>query len=501
MAGRSLAGILRLRVRNALSSPLHIELAAVELSPELMARAGLEEEDVVKLSGRRSCGGTLFHSYFVDEESVRLPNFLQSNAGAVGGEYVSLEEANPPEAEFVILTASFSRYLRERQSVSFSRYLHERLKGVPVSEGDMVPVRSIFGPVLHLQAISVEPRQLVKVGRKTVITLKPTSEGDTTSREDDVWSAVGGLSSLDVAADLSAARLFRARETTLKGREPLRIDLRETAPRVRYDDIGGLSEQIREVREMIELSLRYPEISRRIGLKPPKGVLFIGPPGVGKTLLAKAVASSVNANVFIVRCLEFVSKWCGESEAKLREVFSDAKNTSPSMIIFDEIDSIASKRVEADGREVESRIVSTLLTVMDGLDEGGDVVVIATANNPDALDPTLRGPGRFDREMTFPAPNAEGRYEIFKIHTRDMPLAKDVDLVKMAERTHVFTGADIETTCHQAALNTIRRHLANLDGTPEALSALFVEGADFEAALRKVTPFLVKERRLRGKIL
>jgi transitional endoplasmic reticulum ATPase len=268
-------------------------------------------------------------------------------------------------------------------------------------------------------------------------------------------------------------------------------------PQITYEDIGGIKDEIRKVRETIELPLRHPEIFEKLGVEAPKGVLLYGPPGTGKTLLAKAVASESNAHFIPIGGPEIMSKFYGESEARLREIFKEAKEKAPTIIFIDEIDSIAPKREEVTG-EVERRVVSQLLSLMDGLEARGKVIVIAATNRPNALDPALRRPGRFDREIEIKVPNKKGRYEILQIHTRNMPLLQDVDIEKLAATTHGFVGADLEYLCKEAAMKTLKRLLPELKLeeerlSPETLDKLVVTGNDFESALKDIVPSAMRE--------
>jgi transitional endoplasmic reticulum ATPase len=268
-------------------------------------------------------------------------------------------------------------------------------------------------------------------------------------------------------------------------------------PKITYEDIGGLREEIQKVREMIELPLRHPELFERLGVEAPKGVLLHGPPGTGKTLLAKAVASETNANFIHIGGPEIMSKFYGESEERLREIFKQAQENAPSIIFIDEIDSIAPKREEITG-EVEKRVVSQLLALMDGLESRGKVVVIGATNRPNAIDPALRRPGRFDREIEIGVPDRQGRLEILQIHTRGMPLAEDVNLGKLADITHGFVGADLEALCKEAAMRALRRILPSLDLEAESIPAevlnkITVTMEDFHEALKDVEPSAMRE--------
>jgi transitional endoplasmic reticulum ATPase len=268
-------------------------------------------------------------------------------------------------------------------------------------------------------------------------------------------------------------------------------------PRIAYEDIGGLRPVIQKVREMIELPLRHPELFERLGVEAPKGVLLHGPPGTGKTLLAKAVASETNANFYSIGGPEIMSKFYGESEERLREIFKEAQENAPSIVFIDEIDSIAPKREEVTG-EVEKRVVSQLLSVMDGLQSRGKVVVIGATNRINSLDPALRRPGRFDREIEIGVPDRDGRLEILQIHTRGMPLAEDVDLKKLADVTHGFVGADLEALAKEAAIRALRRILPEInleaENIPvEVLNKIIVRMSDFQEALKEVEPSAMRE--------
>jgi len=270
-----------------------------------------------------------------------------------------------------------------------------------------------------------------------------------------------------------------------------------TLPSVTYDDVGGLKDAIQKVREMVELPLRHPEIFERLGIDPPKGVLLYGPPGTGKTLLAKAVANESDANFYYIGGPEIISKYVGESEERLRKLFKEAEENSPSIIFIDEIDAIAPKREEVVG-EVEKRLVSQLLTLMDGLKARGEIIVIGATNRPDSLDPALRRPGRFDREIEIGVPDKKGRLEILTIHTRNMPLENDVKLEELASLTHGYTGADLSFLSKEAALKALRRMLPSINIEeetipPEILEKLKVNRDDFLNALREIQPSALRE--------
>jgi transitional endoplasmic reticulum ATPase len=268
-------------------------------------------------------------------------------------------------------------------------------------------------------------------------------------------------------------------------------------PRTTYEDVGGLREEIQRLREMVELPMRHPEIFQRLGIDPPKGVLLHGPPGCGKTLLARAVASESEANFFSINGPEIMSKFYGESEARLREIFQQAQQNAPSIIFIDELDAIAPKREEVTG-EVERRVVAQLLALLDGLTGRGNVIVIGATNRPNALDPALRRPGRFDREIEIGIPDKQGRYEILQIHTRGMPLAEDVDLRRLADMTHGYTGADLAALSRETAMKALRRYLPEIDLEqeripPPVLEKMEIKMEDFLNAFKEITPTAMRE--------
>ena len=331
------------------------------------------------------------------------------------------------------------------------RYLADALESVPLIKGDNVMV-PYFGGRLTFQVIGVTPGpgvDAVLVTQKTVFHIAERGE-------------------------------------TLRG-----------VPQVTYEDIGGLKEEIQKVREMIELPLRHPEIFEKLGIEAPKGVLLYGPPGTGKTLVAKAVANESNAHFISISGPEIMSKFYGESEARLREIFKESKEKAPSIMFIDEIDSITPKREEVTG-EVERRVVSQLLSLMDGLEARGKVIVIAATNRPNAIDPALRRPGRFDREIEIKVPDKRGRLEILQIHARNMPLDPDVNQEKVASVSHGFVGADLEYLCKEAAMKCLRRLLPELNLedekiNPEVLNKLIVTMDDFDNALKEVMPSAMRE--------
>jgi transitional endoplasmic reticulum ATPase len=377
---------------------------------------------------------------------IRIDGLVRNNAGLAIGDTVVVKKIKAIPAEKVIVAPL------EAIPPIDERYLAESLEGVCMTKGDNVMV-PYFGGRLTLQVIGLTPAatDAVIINQKTIFTIA-TSE-----------------------------------QALIRG------DARAVA----YEDIGGLKDEIQKVREMIELPLRHPEIFEKLGIEAPKGILLHGPPGTGKTLLAKAVANESNSHFISISGPEIMSKFYGESEARLREIFKEAREKAPSIIFIDEIDSIAPKREEVMG-EVERRVVSQLLSVMDGLEARGKVIVIAASNRPNAIDPALRRPGRFDREIEIKVPDKYGRLEVLQVHTRNMPLNTDVDQDRIAAVTHGFVGADLEYLCKEAAMKCLRRMLPELNLEeekllPETLEKLIITMNDFQYAIREVAPSAMRE--------
>jgi transitional endoplasmic reticulum ATPase len=401
--------------------------------------------DVIEIRGKRRTVAKCLPLYPSDEGRgvIRVDGLIRNNAGVSIGDMVTIRKVKAPPAEKVVVAPL------EAIPPIDERYLADALESIPVTKGDNIMI-PYFGGRLTFQVLGVSPMaDAVLITNRTVFAI---------SEKGDVLRGV---------------------------------------PQVTYEDIGGLKDEIQKVREMIELPLRHPEIFEKLGVEAPKGVLLYGPPGTGKTLLAKAVANESHAHFISISGPEIMSKFYGESEARLREIFKEAKEKAPTIIFIDEIDSIAPKREEVTG-EVERRVVSQLLSLMDGLEARGKVIVIAATNRPNAIDPALRRPGRFDREIEIKVPDKKGRLEILQIHTRNMPLGPDVDLNKLASVTHGFVGADLEYLCKEAAMKTLRRLLPelNLDEDkipPQVLNKLQVTMKDFEEALRDVTPSAMRE--------
>jgi transitional endoplasmic reticulum ATPase len=420
----------------------------------------VEIGDVVEIAGKRATVARAMPAYAAErgQELIQMDGILRANAGTGLDERVAVRRVEVQPARAAVLTPVEG--MRAASGTGQARYLARLLDGIPIVTNDRVRV-DLFGTRAQtFTVVETTPAGPVLIGSATTIRL--TGEKDKRS-------------------DASGA--------------------------ITYEDIGGLRREIRRIREMIELPLRYPEIFERLGIDPPKGVLLHGPPGCGKTLIARAVAHETSAYFLHVNGPEIIDKWYGASEATLRKLFEDAQRHAPSIIFIDEIDAIAPKREEMSGdRQVERRVVAQLLALMDGLESRGNVIVIAATNIPNTLDPALRRPGRFDREICISVPDKDGRREILDIHTRGMPLADDpsagseqaVDLNRLASITHGFVGADLEALGREAAMSALRRLMPDIDFAQasipyDKLMALEVTMADFAAAMAEVEPSAIRE--------
>ena len=447
------------------------------LSSNYMKQLGVREGDYIEIKGRKKSYFVAVRSYPSDVglDVIRIDGLSRRNCGAGIGETVKVKRAELKEAKKVTIAPA-----EKGMMININpEYVRQNLLKRPVSKGDILipnPVvkrrntdffDDFFGGIFGDRDIFFAPFGNVKF---VIVEVDPKE---------------GGF--IDEATEIEV--LSKAVE----------VKEEERVPEVTYEDIGGLEREIDAVREIIELPLRSPELFQRLGVKPPKGVLLHGPPGTGKTLLAKAVANESGASFYSINGPEIMSKWYGQSEENLRKIFEQAESNAPSIIFIDEIDAIAPKREEVSG-EVERRVVSQLLTMMDGLKSRGQVIVIAATNRPDSVDPALRRGGRFDREIEIGVPNQKGRLEVLQIHTRNMPLADDVDLEELAKRTYGFVGADIEMLAKEAAMHALRRVIPDLSALKkkeelpkEILEKLKVAKEDFEYAMQKVEPSAMRE--------
>ena len=447
---------IKLKVEEARRSDVGRQIARI--SSEIADELGVKTGDVIEITGRRSTYAKVWRSSSIDigYETIRIENMIRQNARVSLDDYVMVKPAKVNESKSVYLTPIQQIKLNQNLIPYLSRALVDKI----LSKGDIVAISTGFGGIIYLAVVKSDPTGPVIFTPKTSLTIV---DPKTAKKEMDTPTETNRIM------------------------------------KVSYEDIGGLGDSIKKIREMIELPLRHPEIFERLGIQPPKGVLLYGPPGTGKTLLAKAIASETNSHFISIGGPEIMSKFYGESEGKLREIFEEANENAPSIIFIDEIDSIAPQREEVTG-EVERRIVAQLLSLMDGLQSRGDVVVIAATNRPDSIDPALRRGGRFDRELEIGIPDEPSRLEILQIHTRGMPLEQDVDLNSLANRTHGFVGADLQILAKEAALSSLRRFLPGIDLSkdqksldPETLQKLKITKADFENGLLEVSPSALRE--------
>jgi transitional endoplasmic reticulum ATPase len=454
---------ITLRVESARQRDVGKKIARVPR--KVFKELSIEVGDYIEIKSARGVTvAQAWPAYPEDEgyEIIRIDGFMREVLNVGVGDVVYVKKANAVPAQRVILafadsdlfSADYDPRYREYYAKNLAQYIKRELIQKPLIRGDIVVVSyfGYFGNPIRLRVVSTAPSQIVYVTELTDIVI----------RTEPVRGAPAGV------------------------------------PRVTWEDIGDLEEVKEKIREIVELPLKHPELFDRLGIEPPKGILLYGPPGVGKTLLAKALANETGAYFIAINGPEIMSKYYGESEQRLRQIFDEARKNAPAIIFIDEIDAIAPKREEVVG-EVEKRVVAQLLSLMDGLEERGRVVVIGATNRPDALDPALRRPGRFDREIEVPPPDKRARREILSVHTRNVPLAGDVDLDKLAEMTYGYTGADLAALVKEAAMNALRRflkeHAIDLDKPipSELLQKLKVTMSDFLNAMRNVAPSLMRE--------
>ena len=442
-------GPLSATYRVAEALPKDVGRGLARLDPKDMAELGVEIGDVIEVTSTQTTVARIMpaHVELRGKRSIQIDGIARANAGASLGGQVKVRLTAAKSARTIVLapTDAPARAARGLEG----RYLTRLLGGLPMVPGDRVRVNPFGTQMRNFVVVKATPPGPVIAALTTVI----TCEGGTAPRREAVT----------------------------------------------YEDIGGLHKEMRRVREIIELPLKYPEVFAHLGVEAPKGVLLYGPPGTGKTLIARAVAHESNVHFIHINGPEIIDKLYGASEANLRKMFEEAENNAPSIIFIDEIDAIAPKREQMAGeRQVERRVVAQLLSLMDGLEARGQVVLIAATNLPDSLDPALRRPGRFDREIEIGIPDKEGRREALEIHSRGMPLAEAVDLERIAGITHGFVGADLAALCREAAMSALRRLMPDIDFKTtdipyDKLAALKVEWADFEGALADVEPSALRE--------
>jgi transitional endoplasmic reticulum ATPase len=437
---------VQLRVGDARQRDVGRGIARID--QRTMQKLGISAGDVIEIVNKRTTSAIAWPAYSEDQnrDIIRIDGFTRKNSGVAINEYVVIRPAKVKTALAMTLAPVD---MRLNVDEDFTNFVKNRLMERTLVEGDTTLVM-MLGHAIPFMVSKTRPHGIIKVTAETRLTIlnEPAPEGK-------------GL------------------------------------PRTNYEDIGGLQTEMQRVREMVELPLRHPELFQRLGIEPPKGVLLHGPPGCGKTLLARAVANESEANFYSINGPEIMSKFYGESEARLREIFQQAQQNAPSIIFVDELDAIAPKREEVTG-EVERRVVAQLLALMDGLSGRGNVIVIGATNRPGALDPALRRPGRFDREIEIGVPDKKGRYEVLQIHTRGMPLAEDVDLLKLSAMTHGYTGADLSALGRETAMKALRRYLPqiNLEEEripPAVLEKMEVTMEDFLGAYKEVTPTAMRE--------
>jgi len=466
---------VRLRVVEALQDDAYKGIARVD--SEMMRQLGVNRGDVIFIKGARETVAIVDRAYPADvgEGTIRIDGIIRRNARTGIGEVVTIHKAEIKEAKKITIAPAQQGIMIHANPEVFKQGLLGRV----VLKADIV----VLGGAQRRRDIMEESFQDI------FDVFGEAFGGFMPSVSQTRFVVVNTQPSLPVIITENTAVVFSPKAVEI---------VEEKIPEVTYEDIGGLQEEVKKIREMVELPLKHPEIFDRLGIEPPKGVLLHGPPGTGKTLLAKAVANESEANFILLNGPEIMSKFYGESEKRVRDIFEEAEKTAPAIIFIDEIDAIAPKREESYG-EVERRVVSQLLTMMDGLKSRGRVVVIGATNRPNALDPALRRPGRFDREVGINVPDKEGRLAILKIHSRNMPLAKNVNLEELARITHGFVGADINALAKEAAMNVLREVLPDLnlkedEPIPEdKLKELKVTAKDFQEALRIVRPSAMRE--------
>ena len=439
--------IKKIQLRVAEAKHRDVGKRRARIDPEPMRQLGIEPGQVIELTGKRN---TAVIGWQADDEQgrdiIRIDGQTRKNAGIGINDLLLVKPINAKAAKMVVLLPLANNNVVIDKE--FCEFVKNRLRGYPVTAGDEISV-IILGNSMDFRVEKVVPKTIAKIDSSTKLSILAESTFD-------------------------------------------------KKPRITYEEIGGLKDQIKRLREIVELPLRHPEVFTRLGIEPHNGILMYGSPGCGKTLIAKALASESEANFYIINGPEIVNKYYGETEARLRDIFKEARDSAPSIIFIDEIDAIAPKREEAFG-DVEKRVVAQLLALMDGMSERGNVIVLGATNRPESIDPALRRPGRFDREIEVGVPNAEGRLEILQIHTRGMPLAaNDIDLRSLAAELHGYTGADIKALCREAAMKALRRYLPEIDLegdkiSRETLGMMEIRSRDFREGMKEIIPTAMRE--------
>jgi transitional endoplasmic reticulum ATPase len=441
--------VLTLRVAEA--KPRDVGRGIARIDPQDMEKIGAEVGDIIQVEGKRKTAAKVMPAYPEDrgKSFIQMDGLLRGNAQVSLDEKLTVQKTSFLPADKIVLNPlTLVRSISQERD---TRYIGTLLDGLPLVEGDTIRANLFGTRSQDFTVISAVPKGVVLVHARTKIEVKEKTQ-----------ARAGGF-------------------------------------KISYEDIGGLGKELHRIREMVELPLKYPQIFERLGIDPPKGVLLHGPPGCGKTLIARAVANETAAYFTHITGPEIMGKFYGESEGRLRSVFEEAKTNAPAILFIDEIDAIAPKREEMGGeKQVERRVVAQLLALMDGLESRGEIIVIGATNIPNSLDPALRRPGRFDREIAISIPDQKGRLEILQIHTRGMPLAQDVNIERLSQITHGFVGADLEALCREAAMNALRKIMPNidfqLDEIPyETLLKLEVTMNDFSEARKEVEPSAIRE--------
>ncbi len=474
---------IQLKVVEALQDDAYKGIARIDA--EIMRELGIRRGDVILIKGNRETVAIADRAYPADvgEGIIRIDGILRKNSKTGIGDIVKVSKADVKEAKKIMIAPAQKGIMVQGDPESLRR----GLLGRSIVKGDVV----VLGGVQRRRDLMSE-----ELGDMNDIfgNLNEIFEGMGFGQ---LGGRVTQIRFVVVTTNPSQPVIIT--ENTEVTLNPKAVDItEEKLPEITYEDIGGLKDEIKKIREMVEIPMKRPEIFQRLGIEPPKGVLLHGPPGTGKTLLAKAVANESEANFILLNGPEIMSKFYGESEKKIRDIFEEAEKTAPTIIFIDELDAIAPKREEVHG-EVERRVVSQILTMMDGLKSRGKVIVIGATNRVNAIDPALRRPGRFDREIEINVPSKEGRLTILKIHTRGMPLTKNVNLEELASLTHGFVGADLEALAKEAAMSVLRKLLPkiNLDSDEqipqEILEKLIINHYDFMDALKVVRPSAMRE--------
>ena len=416
------------------------------VGPQAMDFLKAEPGDIIEIMGSRTSCAVIWP---VDEDEkfpdiIRVDGQTRKNVGGTLNDIVKIRKVTSKIAKIITLTPLNDSVTVDKE---YTDFVKNRLKGLPITHGDEIAVM-ILGNSMDFKITKTVPKGVIEIDKTTEVS---------------------------ISSEISIDRKVR----------------------VTYEEVGGLKEKTKAMREIVELPLRHPELFARLGVEPHSGILLYGPPGCGKTLLAKVLASESEANMYPINGPEIMNKYYGETEAKLRDIFKEAKDNSPSIIFIDEIDAIAPKREEAYG-DVEKRVVAQLLALMDGLTDRGNVIVLGATNRPDSMDPALRRPGRFDREFEITVPNEDERYEILQIHTRGMPISEDIDLKNLSSELHGYTGADIKSLCREAAMKSIRRYLPEIDLETEKISSAVLQSmeiklVDFYDAMHEVVPTAMRE--------